>query len=544
MTEEHGHKISSADDPGKDPAAASRPYLLAANMLKDLGRDESALVLAKKSLAVHETVDALKTGFWVALRLRVHADAESCLVRLRERLDHADARNQAWLENAEQKFRNLPINAEALMPLLRHRVPCQFVPVTKRICYVLHNSLPFSSGGYATRGHGMARGLQDSGYEIIVVNRPGFPLDVTDLQAGEVTPGDLIDGIPYRRILAPTRRSHKGQDYVLSAAEALKSALRELRPELVMAASNHPNALLAQIAARALGIPFIYEIRGLWEITRWSREPGFRETREFADQARLETISAQNADHVFTLTAQLRDELVIRGVPGERISLLPNSSDPARFTPRPRDAALASRLGISENVPVIGYIGSFVQYEGLEDLTRACAILAGRGVDFRLLLVGNENASGNDRGPITAEIERIAAEGGLTDRLIMPGRVPHHEVESWYSLIDIAPFPRKPQPVTEMVSPMKPLEAMAMAKAVLVSSVGALRDMVIPEETGLVFDKGNIDSMAAGLERLIRDPALRQRLGARAREWVQQERTWKITARKAKAVIDRIVASA
>ena len=188
----------------------------------------------------------------------------------------------------------------------------------------------------------------------------------------------------------------------------------------------------------------------------------------------------------------MRDELVRRGVDPATITLLPNSCDPERFTPRGRDAALAARLGIPASVPVIGYIGTFVQYEGLEDLVAACAMLHGRGRDFRLMLIGNENVSGTEKGPITAEIERIAAEAGLSDRLIMPGRVPHEEVAAYYSLIDIAPFPRKPQPVTEMVSPMKPLEALAMEKAVVVSSVAALTEMIADEETGLVFAKGDI----------------------------------------------------
>ena len=152
----------------------------------------------------------------------------------------------------------------------------------------------------------------------------------------------------------------------------------------------------------------------------------------------------------------MRDELVRRGVDPGKVTLLPNSCDPARFTPRARDAVLADRLAIPASVPVIGYIGTFVQYEGLERPGRPPARCCGRGRDFRLMLIGNENVSTTDKGPITVEIERIAAESGLTDRLIMPGRVPHEEVEAYYSLIDIAPFPRKPQPVTEMVSPMKP----------------------------------------------------------------------------------------
>ena len=211
----------------------------------------------------------------------------------------------------------------------------------------------------------------------------------------------------------------------------------------------------------------------------------------------------------------MRDELIARGVDAGKITLLPNSCVPEKFPPQPRDQALAAKLNIPADVPVIGYIGSFVQYEGLDNLTQAAAILKGRGLEFRLLLVGNENVSGQSKGPITAAIEAAADEGGLTDWLIMPGRIPHEEVAAHYSLIDIAPFPRKPQLVTEMVSPMKPLEAMAMEKAVVASSVHALTEMVRDGETGLLFEKGNVEALADTLERLIKDPALRQRLGGR-----------------------------
>jgi glycosyltransferase involved in cell wall biosynthesis len=161
-------------------------------------------------------------------------------------------------------------------------------------------------------------------------------------------------------------------------------------------------------------------------------------------------------------------------------------------------------------------------------------------MNFRLLLVGSEHASRTGGGSITTEILDIVAATGLPDRLIMPGRIPHEEVEAYYSLIDIAPFPRKPQPVTEMVSPMKPLEALAMEKAVIVSSVRALAEMVHHEKTGLVFEKGDIDGLTDALARLIDDPGLRGDLGKAARRWVVEERTWDRTAGLASQRLERL----
>jgi glycosyltransferase involved in cell wall biosynthesis len=328
--------------------------------------------------------------------------------------------------------------------------------------------------------------------------------------------------------------------YMLRAAAGLEAELRRLRPQWVMAASHYQTALPALLAARRLGLPFLYEVRGFWEVTRQSREPGFELRAAYRTQEQLEGGVAAAADHVFTLTGPMREELVRRGVPAATITLLPNSCDPDRFLPRPRDRGLADRLGIPASVPVIGYVGTFAQYEGLDDLAAACALLRARGRDFRLLLVGNENVSGTEKGPITLAIERIAAASGLADRLIMPGRVPHEEVEAYYSLIDVAPFPRKPQPVTEMVSPMKPLEALAMEKAVVVSSVAALAEMIADERTGLVFPKGDVPGLADALDRLIGDPALRARLGRGGRDWVVGQRTWRGMGRRVRATLEAL----
>lgn len=514
----------------------------AAILLGKIGRGQSQLPLLYKALTLKPSSAICRAGFSAAVRERQTGDARYFLDQIRPLLS-TSRRDRDWLEQAEKRCKALPIEAGALQALLERRMPPDHEPVPGRICYVLHNALPFSSGGYATRAQGLAGGLQGVGHEVIILTRPGYPLDIiTDLTPGDVPETQVIDDITHVRTLEPTRKTHSGQHYILTAAEALKARFREYRPALVIAASNHLTSLPAQIAARALGIPFIYEVRGFWEVTRLSRDPGYGATSLYAEQARLEALSALHADHVFTLTGPMKAELVSRGVPEGMISLLPNSCDPARFVPRGRDMALATRLGIPADVPVIGYIGSFVQYEGLDDLARACAILARRGLDFRLMLVGNENVSGTDKGPITAEIERVAAEEGLASRLIMPGRIPHGQVEAHYSLIDIAPFPRKPQPVTEMVSPMKPLEAYAMEKAVVASSVRALSEMVRDGETGLLFEKGDAASLAAALERLIRDPGLRKRLGKAGRQWVERERTWGKTAGKAKAVLDRFLA--
>jgi glycosyltransferase involved in cell wall biosynthesis len=232
---------------------------------------------------------------------------------------------------------------------------------------------------------------------------------------------------------------------------------------------------------------------------------------------------ARQADHVITITTAMKEEIRSRGVPDNKISIAFNSVDPARFTPRAPNKALAGKLGIPSGVPVIGYVGSFVDYEGLDDLITATAGLKQAGLDFRLLLVGDGEAFET----IHAQVQSLA----LDDKVILTGRVPHEEVEDYYSLVDIAPFPRKPWRVCELVSPLKPFEAMALEKVVVVSSTRALKEIVDHDRTGFVFEKGNVDSLRHVLNMLIRYPEKHLNVGKTAREWVARERSWDVAGK-------------
>lgn len=509
-------------------------YLTAAQACAKEGDHALEFQLAQLGLGMHRSIGMLRGFLHVALRAREMAAASATL---RELHQHA-ARGNALAKQFLHGFKQTSSYKIAVLERIPPR-PEQWREVEgSRLAYVLHNSLPYSSGGYATRSQGVAKGLAERGRDIVCVTRPGFPLDVSPgLAPVDMPIVDHIDGVPYQRVVEPRRVGIPEYQYVTQAMHSMENELRKLHPSYVQAASNYVTALPALVAARRLGIPFFYEVRGLWEITRMSRDQQFAESISFDVQRHIEATVAREADHVFTLTEPMREELIARGVEPGRITLLPNSVDARRFTARARDEQLSRQLGILDGVPVIGYIGTFVVYEGLEDLAAACAQLHLAGRDFRLLLVGNENASGQERGPISAEILRIAEEAGFASKLIMPGRIPHEQVEAYYSLIDICPFPRKPWPVCEMVSPMKPLEALAMKKAVVVSSVRALVEMIRHGRTGLVFDKGDVSSLAEAIATLMSDPALRTALGEAGREWVLHERSWAQVADRVEEVI-------
>ena len=405
----------------------------------------------------------------------------------------------------------------------------RLLPVNGCICYVLHNSLPYSSGGYATRSHNVALSLNKKGYDIKVLTRTGFPLDVKDSKIDEIN-DSTIDGIKYYRIGSPIIKGNSLSSYMSESIYKYNKFFQLHRPAYVVCASSFRHSLSAIIAAKQLGIPTIYEVRGFWEITRISREPSYALTTSFEKERKMETETCRAADHVFTLTNAMKNELIERGVKRSSISLTPNACDPELFKPMPPDLDLLKKFEIPDNVPVIGFIGSWVHYEGLDDLLNACKIIFERGIEFRCILVGSENVTTgqdkNKKGLIYSNLQNILSNHALADWVLMPGRVPYEDVSKFYSIVDIAVYPRKPVPVCEMVSPIKPLEAMAMEKAVLVSSVSALAEMVETDKTGIIFKKGDIGSLADKLEILLGDKVLRQKLGKNARNEIIGTRNW------------------
>ncbi len=421
------------------------------------------------------------------------------------------------------------------------------VPATKsagaaakgQIFYVLNASLPHETRGYATRSHGVIGGLQENGCSVFAVTRPGFPIDVKQgIQRQDVAPVERVGGVDYHRMLGSSVTEQKLTDYVVAAASQLEVSMNKVNPACVLAATpSHYAGLPALIAARRCGLPFYYEVRGLWEITKASRKPGFATSADYKLRVGLEEMVCRHADHVFTLTDGLKEVLVERGVSTGKISLVPNSCDLSWFPPVGKSQKLAEQLNVPKAAIVIGYVGSIVDYEGLDDLVEAFALLKSRGRNVVLLIVGAETVKQGKATVVTNALRQIISQRGLGNAVIMPGKVPFDQVAEYYSLVDIAAFPRKPWPVCEIVSPLKPLEAMAMAKAVVGSSVRALAEMIDHGNTGLIFEKGSISALCEALDELVKDSATRHRLGQNARSWVQSQRTWKKTTEKMRNVM-------
>lgn len=398
-----------------------------------------------------------------------------------------------------------------------------YEPDQRAVLAVLSQSLPVRSGGYARRSHGVLTAMAARGYRMRAVTRLGFPYDrwpATDTRV--VADEDDVDSVVYHRLLEDGGRAYPQYplaSYVERFERGVQALARRHRTGLIHASSFYVTGMAGLTAARRLGVPFVYEMRGLEELMKVSRDPRFEGSDRHRFLDRLETGVAAEADAVFVITAALGREMQSRGVSADRIVVVPNGVHTDEFAPVPRDGALEAELGLTGKT-VIGYVGGLVDYEGLDVLLQAVAGLKATRDDVHLLVVGD--------GPAERSVRAEAARLRLGDVVTFTGRVPHDDVARYLSLVDIAPFPRLPLPVCELISPIKPFESMAMAKAVVVSDVAALTEFVEDGVTGRTVRKGDADDLRGVLEELLGSPDQRRRLGEAARDWVVRERDWRV----------------
>jgi PEP-CTERM/exosortase A-associated glycosyltransferase len=265
-------------------------------------------------------------------------------------------------------------------------------------------------------------------------------------------------------------------------------------------------------------VPLIYEIRAFWEDAAVGNGTGSEGSARYRLTRALETYAAAKADAVAVICEGLRKDLIARGIAAEKIIVSPNGVDMELFgNPLAHDAAFAERLGLT-GADVVGFIGSFYDYEGLDDLIAAMPLLLAKRPDAHLLLVGG--------GPMEAALKAQAKRSPACARIHFIGRVPHEEVELYYSLIDVLAYPRKAMRLTELVTPLKPLEAMAQRKLVAASNVGGHRELIEDGVTGALFPPGDPQGLADALDNLFADRAGWEARRDEARRFVERDRNW------------------
>jgi PEP-CTERM/exosortase A-associated glycosyltransferase len=290
------------------------------------------------------------------------------------------------------------------------------------------------------------------------------------------------------------------------------------RPDIIHAHSPALNGIAALHAARKAGLPLVYEVRAFWEDAAvnlgTSSEGGMRYRLTRA----LETHVLKRADAVTCICQGLREDIIARGVPAQRITTIPNAVDLEQFPLLTGKSAEILQLHGLDDQPVIGFIGSFYEYEGLDILIHAVEQLGATLPNLRVLLVGG--------GPQETFLKQLASDLGVNDRIIFTGRVPHQEVARYYSVLDALVYPRKSMRLTELVTPLKPMEAMAQGKPVLASDVGGHKELITHGENGYLFAANNPAALANAIESMFLNTTSYENLVARGREFVEQERNW------------------
>ena len=375
--------------------------------------------------------------------------------------------------------------------------------MTLRILHVLDHSIPLHSG-YTFRTLAILREQRKLGWETFHVTSPKH--------LGATAAEEDVDGLHfYRTLWQPSGLATRPliQQYALMRAleQRLDEVVAKVRPDILHAHSPVLNALPTIRVARRHGIPAVYEIRAFWEDAAvdhgTTREDGMR----YRLTRGLETRAIQRADHVTTICEGLRSDIVARGIPADKVTVIPNAVDIDKFALGGQpDPELKRKHGL-DGCRVLGFIGSFYAYEGLDLLLRALPEIVKRAPDVKVLLTGG--------GPQEAQLKALAAQLQLTDRVIFTGRVPHADVARYYDLVDVLVYPRHSMRLTELVTPLKPLEAMAQGRLMVASDVGGHKELIRDGETGVLFRAGDASDLAAKVLQLLAQQdawaAMRQR---------------------------------
>ncbi|WP_294356193.1 TIGR04063 family PEP-CTERM/XrtA system glycosyltransferase [uncultured Sphingomonas sp.] len=379
-----------------------------------------------------------------------------------------------------------------------------------RILHVLDHGLPLQSG-YTFRTRAILHAEMARGWQVAAVTGAR--------QGATAAAHETVDGIDFFRTVPPAKLpAPLGEVREIAAlARRVDQVVDAFRPDVLHAHSPVLGGLAALRVARARGLPLLYEIRAFWEDAAVGNGTGREGSARYRATRALETWLCRRADALAVICDGLRGDLIARGISPAKIIVSPNGVDLTLFgTPPVRDEALANELGLGDEV--IGFIGSFYDYEGLDDLIAAMPALVAARPRAQLLLVGG--------GPMEAALRAQAAASPAAAQIRFVGRVPHVEVERYYSLVDVLAYPRKRMRLTDLVTPLKPLEAMAQERIVAASDIGGHRELIRDGETGTLFAPDDPAAIAASLAALLADrsewPARRQR----ARAFVEAERNW------------------
>lgn len=397
-----------------------------------------------------------------------------------------------------------------------------------RALHVLTNSRPHTESGYALRSHQVLLAQRSAGIETVAATRVGYPLVVGRGLGSEC---DVVDGVDYHRLI-PCVSARTPGGRLSQQLNLLRPLAHGVEPTVVHATTNYPNALVAQALATELGRPWVYEVRGILEDTWVASFPPAQRARAQASQRyrmlrEREAELAKAADAVVVLSRTVEGDLVGRGVPAERITVIPNGVDARLLEVDEPPATARDRLGLTPGGFWVGTVSSLVGYEGLDTLLRAVAVAREGGLDVRCAIVGD--------GVARPELEQLADELGLGEAVVMPGRVAPEAAQAWYLALDAFVVPRQDTSVTRAVTPLKHVTAMALGRPVIASNLPALAESL--DGAGLLVEPEDASALATAIAGLTAEPLVREAQAAAGRE-VAAGRTWEAIGQQYRAMYE------
>lgn len=400
--------------------------------------------------------------------------------------------------------------------------------MTLRVLHVLDHSIPLHSG-YTFRTLSILREQRLLGWDTHHLTSPKHALP----SGAEET----VDGWHFYRTPAPASARLPGLAEVAMMKQTqarLLEVAQKVRPHILHAHSPVLNAIPALRVGRQLGIPVVYEVRAFWEDAAVDHGTTTEGSLRYRLTRRLETHALRQAQHVFTICEGLRNDIAARGIPASKVTVIPNAVDIDAFDVNGApDESLKASLGL-QGATVLGFIGSFYAYEGLDLLIAALPRLLQRRPELRALLVGG--------GPQDEALRAQVAAAGLGDKVTFTGRVPHAEVQRYYDLVDVLVYPRHSMRLTELVTPLKPLEAMAQGRLLVASDVGGHKELIRHGETGWLFKAGSPQALSDAVEDLLGHRERWSSLRVAGRQFVERERNWKASVARYQPVFDRLAA--
>jgi PEP-CTERM/exosortase A-associated glycosyltransferase len=398
-----------------------------------------------------------------------------------------------------------------------------------RILHILDHSLPLQSG-YVYRTLGIVNQQRALGWDPVLLTGGKHHVPAPERER--------IGEWEFLRTPVPAGLTARwpviGELKIVSDLDRrLDDVVREIAPDILHAHSPVLNALPALRVGRRHHLPVVYEVRAFWEDARGSNGAAGGSQLRYHATRRLESHALRRADAVITICRGLYDDVVGRGIPEEKITVVPNAVDRNAFTGAGApDQDLVARLNLASKV-VIGFFGSFYFYEGLHILLRALALLRPQSPEITVLLVGG--------GPEEARLRGLAEQLGLGDSVVFAGRVAHKEIARYYDIADLLVFPRLSMRLTELVTPLKPLEAMAQERIVLASDVGGHRELIRDRETGYLFPPDEPRRLAEAVVAALEDRGSWPRIRERAIAYIDAERSWAHSVARYAAVYDRLL---